>query len=78
MSEFLMIIPPEWSELETADAFVAENTEAYILILANQDDGLAYLEALLQDGGHIPPTAALAGFRIFRDAGAIRIWYLLG
>lgn len=78
MSDFLMVIPEGWAELATADAFIAENTEVYILDLINRGDGWAAIEALLQDAGHIPATAALADFRIFRDAGAIRIWYLLG
>ena len=36
------------------------------------------VEAMLQDGGHIPMDAAMTDFRMFRDGGAYRAWYKLG
>lgn len=78
MSDFLMVIPEGWAELTTVEAFLQEYDEAQLLALIAANDGWAAIEARLQDGGHIPATAALADFRMFRDGAAIRIWYLLG
>lgn len=77
MSEFLMIVPEGWAELPDGQAFVDQQTEAQLLDLI-QSGQLAAIEAMLQDGGHIPMDAAMADFRMFRDGGAYRVWFNLG
>lgn len=77
MGEFLMIVPEGWAELPDGQAFVDQQTEAQLLDLI-QSGQLAAIEAMLQDGGHIPMDAAMADFRMFRDGGAYRVWFNLG
>jgi hypothetical protein len=77
MSDFLMVVPDGWAEVTDGQAFVDQQTEAQLLDLLSYGN-LAAIEAMLQDGGHIPMTAAMADFRMFRDGGAYRVWYLLG
>lgn len=76
MSEFLMVIPAGWAELADGQAFVDMHTEAQLLELV-QSNQLASIEAMLQDGGHIPMNSAMADFRMFRDGSSYRIWYQL-
>lgn len=77
MSQFLMVIPQGWAEMPDAQAFVDLYTEAQLLDLTQRGE-LAAVEAMLQDGGHIAPDAAMADFRLFRDGGVYRVWYRLG
>lgn len=77
MSEFLMVVPPGWAELENGQAFVDEHTEAQLLDLISRGE-LAAVEAMLQDGGHIQADAAMADFRLFKDGETYRVWYRLG
>ena len=77
MSQFLMVVPEGWAELPDAQAFVDLHTEAQILDLIQRGESAA-VEAMLQDGGHIPMDAAMTDFRMFRDGGAYRAWYKLG
>lgn len=74
MSEFLMVVPVGWAELADGSAFVVQHTEAQLLDLINTSQ-FAAIEAMLQDGGHIAPDAAMSGFRMFRDGDTYRIWY---
>ena len=76
MSDFLMIVPAGWSELADGQAFVEQYTEAQLLDLL-QSNNLAAIEAMLQDGGHISPTASMSDFRMFRDGDLFRVWYRL-
>lgn len=78
MSEFLMVVPPVWTELTDAQAFLDQHSEAYIIDLIARNEGWGAIEALMQDGGQIAPDAAIADFRMFKDGGATRIWYRLG
>lgn len=74
MSDFLMVVPPDWQELADGQAFVDAHTEAQLLDLLQQGD-LAAIEARLQDEGHLPTDSAMIDFRMFRDGGAYRVWY---
>lgn len=71
MSEFLMVVPPGWTEVEEAQAFVDRHTEAQLLDLTQQGD-LAAIEARLQDDGLL--VGNMSDFRMFRDGGVYRIW----
>lgn len=77
MSEFLMVVPAGWTELPDGQAFVDQQTEAQLLDLLSYGN-LAAIEAMLQDGGHIPMDAAMVDFRMFRDGAAYRVWFLVG
>lgn len=77
MSNFLMVVPPEWSELTDAQAFIEEHSEAQILDLIARNEGWAAIEALLQDSGYLPADSSMVDFRMFRDGSANRIWYRL-
>ena len=53
MSEFLMVVPQGWQELPDGQAFVDQHTEAQLLDQLSQGV-LAAIEAMMQDGGHVP------------------------
>lgn len=76
-SEFQVVVPPGWAELADGQAFIDRHTEAQLLDLLSGGN-LAAIEAMLQDGGHIPMDAAMADFRMFRDGNAYRVWYRPG
>ncbi len=71
MSEFLMVVPPGWTEVADAQAFVDRHTEAQLLDLTQQGD-LAAIEARLQDDGLL--VGSMIDFRMFRDGGVYRVW----
>jgi hypothetical protein len=77
MSEFLMIVPDGWGEVADGQAFVDQHTETQLQDLIARGE-LAAIEAMLQDGGYIPMDSAMLDFRLFRDGGSFRVWYLLG
>jgi hypothetical protein len=76
MSNFLMVIPMDWSELADGHAFVMEQGEATILG-SIESGGIAAIEAILQDTGAIAPTASISDFKMFKDVDIFRVWYKL-
>lgn len=78
MSQFLMVIPSGWQEMQNSSAFIEQHTEATILDLIARNEGWGAIEALMQDGGYIAPDAAITDFRMFSDGDVTRIWYQLG
>lgn len=72
MSDFIMVVPPDWVEIATPEQIMSEEswlsanpwevTEAMKNINVIPDDGIT----------------TIVDHRIFRDSGVLRLWVLIG
>lgn len=76
MSEFLMVVPPDFIEAVDADALIrASDATAVASYIANGE--WTPVSQLLEDGGYIAPNTLVSDARMFDTGGVFRFWYKL-
>ena len=73
MSEFLMVVPEGWIELQDVDAFLERHSADAVAGWISSE--LVSLDTALGDDGILPPGWTLTDARMFRDGLTFRIWY---
>lgn len=72
MSDFIMVVPPDWVEVEAPDQIMSEES----WLNANPWE----VTEAMKTFGVIPDDGVtnIAEHRVFKDSGVLRLWVLLG
>jgi len=75
MSEFLMVVPPDFIEVANAADWLREVDEMRIATLIAEKDWPA-LSQILEDSGFIEPNSVIQDARLIDAGDGLRFWYL--
>jgi len=75
MSEFLMIVPPNFVEVSNAPDWLRSVDELRIATLITEKDWMA-LSQILEDSGFIEPNSVIQDARLIDAGDGPRFWYL--
>lgn len=75
MSDFLMVVPEGWIEVQNAADWLRSVDEMRIATLITENDWPA-LSQILEDSGSIAPNTVIQDARLIDAGDGPRFWYL--
>lgn len=76
MSEFLMVVPPEFIEFDFEATFPGQSIDDFQRWIS---DGTLYeMTNAFEAAGLLPEAQAVVDARVFRDGDAVRFWVMFG
>jgi hypothetical protein len=74
MSEFLMIVPEGWVEIDHDIESLLSDAGGEAAFIDAAGQGMAAVDSLIEPVYGIEPGMTTGDFRLFKDGGAYRLW----
>lgn len=78
MSEFLMVIPEGWAEIEGDIDALIDSYGGEIAVMSALAESPNNIDTVIEPLGLPPAGSTVMGCRIFKDGGATRMWVQYG